>query len=112
MGRPACVNYNLRSNSDVLWMHKSGNKLSVACYNLEATVPGICGIVRFIVVQGESMGPHVVSHQPGKVNVSQSLNTDHALGAGYRIWLGLSGDTEGYEKDPSVFKINSTVLAR
>jgi hypothetical protein len=112
MGRPTRVNYSLRSKSAVFWMHKSGNKLSAACYKLEAIVPGLYGTIRFIVVEGESIGPHIVSHQPGNINVSQLLNTDHAWGSGYRIWHGVSGDAEGYEKEPSVFKINSTVLAR
>ena len=83
-----------KDGSEALWQLKTGEILNVSMHTLpgfESLPPS--GRKYFLIAQGATFGPHIIQF---------SYACKERIG--YKIWLGIDGDKEGFETDASVLK--------
>jgi hypothetical protein len=80
--------------SEALWKLKTGEVLNVSMHTFpgfESSTP-LCR-KHFLIAQGATFGPHIIRfHYCFKLRIE------------YKIWLGVDGNKEGFEKDASIIK--------
>ena len=78
---------------EALWKLKTGEILNVSIHTLPGFESSSARRKYFLIAQGATFGPHIIHyHYFCKDRI------------GYKIWLGIDGDKEGFEKDVSVIK--------
>ena len=80
----------------VVWEHVSGEKLKINMYPLEGAHLKDGGQKKIVVAQGPSLKPCIISY---------CRRGDQSEAVTYRIWYGVGGDRDGFEKGCSVKKI-------
>ena len=92
-----------RSGRPLRWIHKNGIPLEVSMYSLHGT--DVCSDGRdrkVVVISGSNLAPTIVSNGRFLNKPSSAQYTDGRLPV--KVWLGVSGDADGWERDYSVFK--------
>ena len=83
-----------RDGSEALWKLKTGEVLNVSMHNFPGFESSpVLGRKYFLIAQGAAFGPHII-----RFHYCFKLRID------YKIWLGIDGNNEGFEKDASIIK--------
>jgi hypothetical protein len=93
--------YRRKTKDPITWLHTSGAKLDVKWYHLPGFLNNSDHGPKLIVVSGSGVPPTIVSYN----NAGGYIKGVRESGITYRIWCGVYGDKDGFEKSPSVIKM-------
>ena len=96
--------YRRKTKDPITWLHTSGAKLDVKWYHLPSFLNNGDHGPKLIVVCGSGVPPTIVSYN----NAGGYIKGVREPGITYRIWCGVNGDKDGFEKSPSVIKMTRT----
>ena len=92
-----------RTGKPIVWMHESGGYLDASTYSLRRTsFDDEFGNKKIVVVQGHNLDPTIVSNGGTPGWTSRAVYKDGMLPV--RLWLGVDGDSDGWERGHSVLK--------